>query len=645
MQMFSKSGLRNSIKIKGELGGVIDRFLVNRQISDFAKTEIYKESYEVFKKRNDENEKVGSGMWKGEFWGKFMLSAVDTARYYNDVEYTEFLHKQTLKFLKTQDEDGYIGTYKNQLSVFEHPERENWVETINWNIWGRKYTLWALLEVYKLVEDKYILEKTVKFADNLIDKLEENNIHICETGCFGGLASGSILKPMLILYEITDDRKYLDFSMKIADFWENPDNRICLIANFLNKKPVHEWYPNPERWAKAYEMLSCLEGILKLFEITRIEKYLECVKNAYELLENYERNPMGSLGFVDKFHFAAEIINGMVEPCDIIHWNRFLLRLWMHTGDEVLADNYENAFYNGILTSIDDSLKWGYRRIRSSHFHLVANPQCGLKYHQCCMDNMPRALIEFSKFAVTVKDKSIYINAFESISAQIGDTKIDIGGTYLYDGNVSIDIDNGGKNKIYIRIPSFSRKAIITVDSNDAIVIEQSGYFEVGDCKVKKVSISFDLNPRFVSPVSVDYCLPKSHEKNQKWRQYGKENYKNTETAIISEDEIYDTKQIVVFYGPLLLAKDTRISCKRDEMFKADRIDIEKGVKIFPLKAGKGIKRMYEAKMITPEGKLKKVKLCDYASAGKSKNILKFDYINEKFDGLNGDSPSFTIYI
>ena len=62
----------------------------------------------------------------------------------------------------------------------------------------------------------------------------------------------SILKPMVMLAERTGERRFLDFARTIVADNDRADGRMPnLIANAFSGRPVHEWYPSPESWAKA----------------------------------------------------------------------------------------------------------------------------------------------------------------------------------------------------------------------------------------------------------------------------------------------------------------------------------------------------------------------------------------------------------
>lgn len=303
-----------------------------------------------------------------------------------------------------------------------------------------------------------------KFADHLIGELEENGINISDTGTFAGLPSCSIMKPMLMLYEDTENRKYLDFALSIAKDWDDtahPDRKPNLIYNAFSEKPLAEWFDNPEEWAKAYELMSCLDGLLELYRVTGTRRYFEAVKNIRDLIEEYETNAFFSVGFNDLFISGGDYVNSASEPCDVIHWYRVNYELYCLTGDKKYADTLEIIGYNALLASVTKDTKWGERILRSSGKHQYAPPQPGpnpLPYHHCCVDNLPRGLFNFAESAVMKDGEDIYINFFTEleISGEIGVT---IGDGYLEGKPFEVKI-NGAEN-VFVRMPLHARYAML----------------------------------------------------------------------------------------------------------------------------------------------------------------------------------------
>jgi len=212
-------------------------------------------------------------LWQSEFWGKWIQSAIAAYEYNNDPVMLSIIKSAVSKLLATQTSSGYIGNYNDSARLKE------------WDIWGTKYTLLGLIAYYDLTGDKAALKGSCRLADNLLDRIGPGKVNIIKTGNYRGMPSSSILEPMVYLYRRSGKKIYLDFAKYIVEQWETPDGPK-LISNALSGIPVSERFPHPSVWwsyengQKAYEMMSCYDGLLELYRITGKASYLKSVEMA-----------------------------------------------------------------------------------------------------------------------------------------------------------------------------------------------------------------------------------------------------------------------------------------------------------------------------------------------------------------------------
>jgi hypothetical protein len=112
----------SNVKLGGDIGEQIHAFLCERVTNDFAKSEIYGETEEQLRKRDDDDWKVGT--WRGEFWGKWVISAARVARYQNNAELIEFIRKGAYAIIETQDSDGYSYIEEHMMDDFYYTDVE-----------------------------------------------------------------------------------------------------------------------------------------------------------------------------------------------------------------------------------------------------------------------------------------------------------------------------------------------------------------------------------------------------------------------------------------------------------------------------------------------------------------------------------------
>ena len=588
-------------KLSGSVGKQMDTFLRERVLSDFALHTIYPETEEPFRLRQDDETAIGR--WRGEFWGKWIISACRVQRYTGNERLKDFIHTACLHLIATADADGYIGTYRSPENCIA-PTREM-VDAVqpgaslwNWNIWCRKYTLWGLLEGYELTQDEGILAAAAKSADQLMGMLSHLHLRLKDTGTFFGLPSCSIMKPMLILYRHTGEKKYLDFALQIADEWENPNGECPnLIANAGCGKGLHEWYPG-KNWAKAYEMMSCLDGLMELYRVTGVKKYLRAVENIQELLVKHEGNAVYSVGFNDLFIHGGPLANSCSEPCDVIHWMRVNSDLFRLTGKLKYLDAFEKAFYNPFLAASFSDGKWGARAVRTAGRHQVATGQSFMQYSHCCVNNMPRGYMNAVQSFVMEKDGAYYVNLYTDFSCDLNGLKISASGTYLQDGKAVISVQTSRPVKIMLRIPAWSRTAEI-----DGVNMTCPGtYVEKTVTGNARIALAFDFTPRLTETQPREPLPPE----DARFRRFLDGN------NIPASHMVWDARAKLEV-GPLLLTRSKKNGNTEEEMFSSDSV------------AGRGcratlrsvpsdtVRAAFEAKFTAP-GFERTLRLCDYAT-------------------------------
>ena len=99
---------------------------------------------------------------------------------------------------------------------------------------------------------------------------------ILAAGTHMGMASTSVLEPMVLLYRITGEERYLEFARYLVSSWDEPQGPK-IVAALLAKKRVNETANG-----KAYEMLSNLVGLCELVRVTGEQRLLDAVLNAWE---------------------------------------------------------------------------------------------------------------------------------------------------------------------------------------------------------------------------------------------------------------------------------------------------------------------------------------------------------------------------
>ena len=605
------------VQLKGHIGELAERFFYHRVNSPEAREKVYRETIDAYRNKLDDSRKV-IGIWQGEFWGKWVISAARVAKYQRNDELKGFVGDAAHELMTLQDSDGCISTYKDP-NVFSSAPQEEVIKVIGepcdwwWNIWCRKYTLWGLLEAAELTGDGQILLSAERLADQLIDSLESRSVDIHMTGTFQGMPSCSILKPMLILYRMTGRKRFMDFADFIISGWERKDGHAPnLIVNALGGKPLHLWYPELKTWTKTYEMLSCFDGLLEYYRVTAHRPALDAAEALFRLLLEHETNLPGSVGYNDQFQHAGIYLNCITEPCDAIHWMRLCFELFRLTGKPCYMDTFEHTFLNAFLGGIVRDGTWGMRGVRSSGAHLIVHGQAMMKYNHCCVNNVPRGLVNAAESCLmSSADGELVLNQYvpfeaETVLPSVGRVKVTVSGEYMTEGIAHVKAKCEKAATLSFRVPAWSSRAVVTLNGKRHDV-DSAGYDRVElSAGENEVELQFTLNPKVT-------VFPYQGEPG-KLSAWHRRRY--LEGPFGDRLEFMEGRYAVLTAGPLMLARSKLIGSTEAEMFAPSRL--AKGdwnVALHP-KALSDAMAGFQATFTSDSGESFQTDVCDFASAG-----------------------------
>jgi len=483
----------NSIKIEGYLGDKI-----NLVIGQRIKNQDVDYLVEPFRHKNETH------LWQTEFWGKWIQSAIAAYDYNRDPEMLLIIHKAITELLATQMPSGYIGNYSDSLQLQQ------------WDIWGRKYTLLGLIAYYDLTGDKAALKGSCRLADNLMSQIGPGKVNIVKTGNYRGMPSSSILEPIVLLYRRTGDKRYLDFAKYIVEKWESADGPR-LIGSALAGTPVSERFPHPKEWwsyengQKAYEMMSCYEGLLELYRIIGDKTYLKAVELAVKNIIESEINIAGSGTAFECFYkgakYQTEPTYHTMETCVTMTWMKLCFNLLRLTENPFYADQIEKSMYNALMASLKGDGSQIAKYSPLGGIRHAGEEQCGMHIN-CCNANGPRAFMMLPRFAVMGAQNEIFINLYgqnESVIPINEKNKIAIDqvSDYPVSGKIQININPEKPESFTIafRIPQWSENTVMTINGTAVSGINAGEYKKITRVwnKTDRVILEMDLSGKLMT--------------------------------------------------------------------------------------------------------------------------------------------------
>lgn len=434
---------------------------------------------------------TGGADWRCEYWGKWFTSLALADAYRSTPATREKLGQAVKALISSAAPDGYIGT--------RQPEDR----LDGWDVWGCKYVLLGLMADYDRTHDPAVLNAARRHADVLIAELGPGKTDIADVGEWNGLPASSVLEPVVLLYERSGEKKYLDFAEHIVACWSRPSKRLPngmrLIEDALaGKNPAQMCAP------KAYEMISCFEGLCELYRATGKPEYLAASVKLADGVFRQEATLIGC-GTRDEVWFdGANTQTGKVdkpmETCVTATWMKLCDQLLRLTGDARYADEMEKNLYNGLLGAMMPDGQWwayfdGLMGVRVPSY--VQHAEVGLS---CCVCNGPRALLLTPFWAFMENTDGPVINLYAPSRAQIGNVRFEINGDYPVSDHVEIRVAprKAEEFTLTLRTPMWSEHTDLTVNGKTLPVTP--GYTKIRRIwhKDDNVTITFDMRARRV---------------------------------------------------------------------------------------------------------------------------------------------------
>ena len=502
--------------------GIIDESVRFVEETQLLRTDLWSRFVQQFKEDAD-----FEGGWRGEYWGKMMRGACFVYAYSQNETLYAILEDTIRDMLSAQEENGRISSYG-----IDH-------EFEAWDIWGRKYVLLGMQYFLEICKDEALSAQLVtsmcRQVDYIMTKIgrkRDGKLPITKaTRHWRGLNSSSLLEPIVKLYNLTKEQKYLDFATYIVERGGTD------VANVFDLAYEDQFYPYQYPVTKAYEMTSCFEGLLEYYHVTGIEKYKVSVINFANRVLESDFTIIGCCGCTHELfdHSTvrqANTTNGatMQETCVTVTLMKFFYHLALLTGESKYVDAFETSFYNAYLgainteqviepTILEEHSDWNIEPLPfDSYSPLTAgtrgNGIGGLKvmsdnhYYGCCAC-IGAAGLGLVPMLAFVKTKQGYnMNLFVDGEAKLhteSENELVFTTTTRYpvEGSIHVEITTKKPEdfELAIRIPTWSKQTRVSVNGESLAVGE--GYVRIqrewntGDY----VDISLDMRTEAIRPI------------------------------------------------------------------------------------------------------------------------------------------------
>ena len=403
--------------------------------------------------------------WRTEFWGKWMQSARPFADYADSAALREKMARSAAAIAATQEPNGYIGDYR--------PENR---DRLHWDVWGHKYTLLGLLEAYRASGDAKALASARRLADYVRSVFGPGKRSLAASGHYHGLASLSILEPIVFLYRATNDKTYLDYAAWIVREMDDPKNPAS--PRLLTRAGIPPAdYPdragggahNEISSRKAYESMSCWQGLLEYAETVGDARLVEAADRVARLIASTEINAAGGAAHDEEWYGGAANqtarFGRLQETCVTTTWLRLCEKLLKMTRDPFYAEQIERTFFNAYLGALrpDNAAFASYTPLDGARS--VGQYHCNM-HENCCNANGPRGFLAYLGSYLTSSGDEVWLNHFTSARASAplasgGEAVFEVFSLYPRDGavNVIVRTDRPRRFALNVRVPAWAQGA------------------------------------------------------------------------------------------------------------------------------------------------------------------------------------------
>lgn len=451
--------------------------------------------------------------WRGEYWGKMMRGGCITYTYTQSPALLQTLTDTVRALIATAEPNGRISSYTQDK------------EYCGWDIWSRKYILLGLEHFYEICTDEAlkadVLRTMCAHADYMLSTIGEGKIDITEaSNNWDGVNSSSVLEPVVRLYALTGEQKYLDFATYIVQRGGGKYENIFETA-YEDKKLPYEY-----RVTKAYETISCFEGLLEYYRVTGIEKWRDAAIHLGRRICESEVSVIGTCGCWHELfdhtktrQLSTTYTGVQQETCVTVTWMKFCLQLLCLTGESSFADEIEKSVYNAMIGAINYEKSKHHGGLPfDSYSPLIISPRArstggkqyladGSHYGCCaCIGSAGTGLIPLS--SVLLRTDGIAMNLYipGTVAARTpadAPLEIEIKTNYPADGAISMTLDTTDKESftVAIRIPAWSRSTTLAVNG-ELLDVQPGRYAEIrrvwqcGD----KIELFLDMRTEVIRP-------------------------------------------------------------------------------------------------------------------------------------------------
>ncbi len=373
-----------------------------------------------------------------------------------------------------QQPDGYINTY------FTLTSNPRWTDMDKHEMYCAGHLIEAGIAYYKARGKRKLLDVGQRMADHMMTLFGPDKRH--------WVAGHEEIELALVkLYEVTGEKKYLDFAHWLLEERGHGHGTKGNGNNDWNKNyyqdavPVKDLRKIGGHAVRAMYLFCGMADVASYLDDTDYMQALDALWHNTVDCNMYITGGIGSSAANEGFTFDYDLPNATAycETCasvGMVLWNH---RMNLFTGEGKYVDVLERSLYNGLLAGIN---------LAGDRFFYVNPLESTGGHHRqawfgtaCCPSNLSRFLPSLGSYIYGTSDEALWVNLYIGNEATVkvgGDeVKVTMTTQYPWEGTVTINLDHALNGKqLRLHIPAWCKHYTLTAGGEAVVPETDDGY-------------------------------------------------------------------------------------------------------------------------------------------------------------------------
>ena len=411
------------------------------------------------------------------------------------------------KFAAAQQEDGYLNTYYTLTT-----KEPRWTNMDRHEMYCAGHMIEAGVAYYKVTGKRKLLDVCIRMVEHMMGIFGPEKRHWVP-------GHEEIELALVKLYEVTGEKKYLDFAGWLLDqrghgYGSYGDAREWPAVYYQDEVPVRELSRITGHAVRSMYLYCGMADVAAYTGDTGLTGALDRLWDHVVMKNMYITGGIGQSarneGITEDYDLPN--LSAYCETCasvGMVLWN---WRMNQMTGDAKYADVMERSMYNGALAGVN---------LSGNKFFYV-NPLESLGNHHrqawygcaCCPSQICRFLPSIGNYIYGVSEDALYVNLYMGNTATVKlrgkDVTVSQETQYPWTGAVNLKLGLKGKVKgrIYLRVPSWCKLYVLSVNGKAVEPPVEKGYAVLSGTWKDGDEIDLEMN----MPVEVVEADPRVKE-------------------------------------------------------------------------------------------------------------------------------------